>query len=62
MKEDIINSKNQAIAQINEIDNLNDLEQIRIELFGRNGKITNTTKELKNLRNNFNLQNSKSKY
>ncbi|MDO8340618.1 MAG: phenylalanine--tRNA ligase subunit alpha, partial [Candidatus Woesebacteria bacterium] len=49
MKEDIINSKNQAIAQINEIDNLNDLEQIRIELFGRNGKITNTTKELKNL-------------
>lgn len=49
MKEDIINLKNQAIAQISEIDDLKELEIVRIDLFGRYGKITNLTKDLKNL-------------
>jgi phenylalanyl-tRNA synthetase alpha chain len=50
MKEDLINLKNQAIAQITDCNNLNDLEQIRIDLFGRNGKVTLIIKELKNLK------------
>lgn len=50
MKEDIINLKNQSIAQISEINDLKELENIRIDLFGRNGKITNLTKSLKNLK------------
>ncbi len=49
MKEDLINLKNQAIAQITECNDAKDLEQIRIDLFGRTGKITNSIKELKNL-------------
>ena len=49
MKEDIINLKNQSIAQISEINDLKELEVIRIDLFGRSGKITNLTKELKNV-------------
>lgn len=49
MKEDIINLKNQSIAQISEINDLKDLENLRIDLFGRSGKITNLTKELKNV-------------
>lgn len=50
MKEDLINLKNQAIAQITDCNNLNDLEQIRIDLFGRNGKVTLIIKELRNLK------------
>lgn len=50
MKEDLINLKNQAIAQITDCNNLNDLEQVRIDLFGRNGKITLIIRELKNLK------------
>jgi len=49
MNEDLINIKNQAIAQIGEAKEINELEQIRIELFGRSGKITEITKNLKSL-------------
>lgn len=52
MKEDLINLKNQAIAQIADCKDLKELEQIRIDLFGRSGKITKETKELKNLKDN----------
>lgn len=50
MKEDLINIKNQTIARISDCRDLNELEEIRIDIFGRNGKFTSTTKELKNLK------------
>jgi len=50
MKEDLINLKNQALARISEANNLDELEQIRIDLFGRSGKITLIIKELRNLK------------
>jgi len=46
MKEDLINLKNQTIAQISEVKNLEELEQIRIDLFGRSGKFTIASKEI----------------
>ncbi|QQG41363.1 MAG: phenylalanine--tRNA ligase subunit alpha [Candidatus Woesebacteria bacterium] len=46
---DIINTKNQAIAQISGAKDNEELEQIRIDLFGRNGKITNILKGIKNV-------------
>jgi len=50
MKEELNNIKNQSIARISECKNLADLEQIRIELFGKNGSITKIIKNLKNLK------------
>ena len=50
MKEDLINLKNQTLARISEANNLDELEQIRIDLFGRSGKITLIIKELRNLK------------
>lgn len=50
MKEDLINIKNQAIARISDCNEQKELEQIRIELFGRSGQITLATKNLKNLK------------
>lgn len=47
MKEDLINSKNQAIARISEAKSVEEIEEIRISLFGKNGVITNATKMLK---------------
>lgn len=49
MNEDLINLKNQAIAQIGDVKSLDELEQIRIELFGRSGKVTSATQNLKNI-------------
>ncbi len=46
MKEDLINLKNQAIAQITDVKDLKELEQIRIDLFGRSGKFTLSSKEI----------------
>ncbi len=46
---DIINAKNQAIAQISGAKDNEELEQIRIDLFGRNGKITNILKGIKDV-------------
>lgn len=49
MQEEIINIKNQAIAQITSVSDASELEQIRIDIFGKNGRLTNAIKELKNL-------------
>ena len=49
MKEDLINLKNQAIAQISDVKDLVELEQIRIDLFGRNGKFTTASKNIKSI-------------
>jgi len=43
---EINNIKNQAIAQISSAKDSEELEQIRIELFGRSGKITNLVKRM----------------
>ena len=40
MQEEIINAKNQAMAQIMGASDAEELEQIRIDLFGRSGKLT----------------------
>ena len=47
MNEEIINTKNQAMAQIMAAKDAGELEQIRIDLFGRNGKVTNLLKKMK---------------
>jgi phenylalanyl-tRNA synthetase alpha chain len=49
MNEDIINTKNQAIAQISSASDPNELEQIRIDYLGRNGKLTTLIKGVKNV-------------
>lgn len=49
MKDDILNIKNQAIAQITAANDSAELERIRIELFGRNGKFTTLVKNIKNV-------------
>lgn len=49
MKDDILNIQNQAFAQINDVKDLQELEELRVELFGKNGKFTQVTKNLKNL-------------
>lgn len=46
MKEDLINLKNQAIARISECNDLEELEQIRIDLFGKSGKFTLASKDI----------------
>ena len=46
MQEEIINSKNQALAQITSAKDNVELEQIRIDLFGRSGKITALLKRI----------------
>lgn len=50
MRDDLINLKNQAIARISDAKDMSELERIRMELFGRNGKITYATKKLKSLK------------
>ncbi len=47
MNEEIINTKNQAMAQIMAAKDNTELEQIRIDLFGKNGKLTNLLKKIK---------------
>lgn len=49
MQEDILNIKNQAIARITSVRSAEELEQIRIEYFGREGRITKLTKDIKNV-------------
>jgi phenylalanyl-tRNA synthetase alpha chain len=46
---EIINVKNQAIAQIAEAKDERELEQIRIDLFGKNGKFTSLLKSIKDI-------------
>jgi phenylalanyl-tRNA synthetase alpha chain len=48
MQEDIISLKNQAIARIGMAHSASELEEIRIDLFGKNGSLTNSIKNIKN--------------
>lgn len=50
MKEEIINIKNQALLQITEAKSPNEIEDLRIAYFGKDGKITLLIKNLKNVR------------
>lgn len=47
--EEIINTKNEAISQILKADNAPELEEIRISYLGRNGKLTQLIKRLKEI-------------
>src|SRR5687767_5797072 len=47
MNEEIINAKNQAMAQNMGARDNAELEQIRIDHFGKNGKVTNLLKKMK---------------
>jgi phenylalanyl-tRNA synthetase alpha chain len=47
MQEEIMSAKNQALAQITGAKDNSELEQIRIDLFGRSGKITELVKRIK---------------
>jgi phenylalanyl-tRNA synthetase alpha chain len=47
MQEEIMSAKNQALAQITEARDNSELEQIRIDLFGKKGKITELVKRIK---------------
>ena len=49
MQEDILSIKNQAVAQIMSAESAAELEQIRVDYFGRNGKLTNLFKNIKNI-------------
>ena len=49
MKEEIQNIKNEALAQIMEAKNVEELEQIRIASLGKQGKLNKLTKELGNV-------------
>jgi len=47
MREEIISLKNEAIAQIMETGSISELDNLRIIYLGRNGKLTNLIKKLK---------------
>jgi phenylalanyl-tRNA synthetase alpha chain len=47
MQEEILNLKNQAMSQILSAEDASELEQIRIDYFGRNGKLTSLIKKIK---------------
>jgi phenylalanyl-tRNA synthetase alpha chain len=47
MQEEILNIKNQALAQIMAAGDATELEQIRIDYLGRNGKLTDLIKKIK---------------
>lgn len=47
MQEEILNLKNQAMSQILSAKDSTELEQIRIDYFGRNGKLTSLIKRIK---------------
>lgn len=49
MQEEILSVKNQAIAQITVANSADELEQIRIDLLGRNGKFTELVKRIKDV-------------
>ena len=52
MREEIINIKNQAVAQVMDTKSLSELENIKIYYLGKNGKLTQAIKRLKNLPSN----------
>lgn len=47
MQEDILNIKNEAVAQISSASNLEELENLRITYLGRSGKLTSLLKKIK---------------
>lgn len=47
MQEDVINLRNQAVAQISSVSNAAELEEIRASYLGRNGKFTLLVKKIK---------------
>ncbi len=47
MQEEILNIKNQAVARLMSAKSAGELEEIRIDLLGRNGKITDVLKKIK---------------
>jgi len=49
MQEEIINTKNEALAQIMEAGSFQELEDLRISYLGRNGKFTTLIKKIKEL-------------
>lgn len=49
MQEEILSIKNQAIAQITVAKTAEELEDIRIDILGRNGKFTNLVKRIKDV-------------
>lgn len=49
MREEIINTKNQAFSEITEASDVYELESIRISYLGRQGKINKLIQEIKNL-------------
>jgi phenylalanyl-tRNA synthetase alpha chain len=49
MQEEIINLRNQVVAQINEAQDISELENIRISYLGRNGKLTSLIKKIRQL-------------
>ena len=50
IREDIINIKNEALAQIMDASSLAEIEELKILYLGRQGKINTFTRELKNLK------------
>src|SRR3989304_8445776 len=51
MKEELNNLKNNALAQIIDAKDVDNLEELRITYLGRNGSINELTKEIKKLEN-----------
>ncbi|MFC1625442.1 phenylalanine--tRNA ligase subunit alpha [Patescibacteria group bacterium] len=49
MREEIINIKNEAMAQIMSVRDISELEDIRVSYLGRNGKIASYSKDIKSL-------------
>lgn len=49
MQEDILSIKNQALAQIMSAEDSGEIEQIRIDYLGKNGKFTTLVKNIKNV-------------
>src|SRR5512135_2321166 len=49
MQEEVLNIKNQAIAQLMSAETAGELEQIRIDYLGRNGRLTKLIKNIKNV-------------
>ena len=50
MRQDIINTKNEAFAQIMDAKDVKELERVRISYLGRNGSLTQLIKEIRNLK------------
>jgi phenylalanyl-tRNA synthetase alpha chain len=49
MQEEIINTKNEALAQIMEAGSAEELEELRVSYLGRSGKFTNLIKKIKEI-------------